>query len=198
LRRRQMNDSDPAKQPDTAQDGDAVLLQRIAAGDRLAFEAFYRAYVPRLGRFLHRLVRRSHVIEEVLNDAMLVVWRSAAKFRGQSKVSTWVFAIAYNKALKAIQRIDDPVDSDPEMLESEQLEPEGYLMQEQRTALLWGIVDRMSAEHRAVIELTYYHGYSYDEIAEIMGCPINTVKTRMYHARRRLQTMVSERMEDFR
>ncbi|MBV8209093.1 MAG: sigma-70 family RNA polymerase sigma factor [Burkholderiaceae bacterium] len=193
-----MNDSDPAKQPDTAQDGDAVLLQRIAAGDRLAFEAFYRAYVPRLGRFLHRLVRRSHVIEEVLNDAMLVVWRSAAKFRGQSKVSTWVFAIAYNKALKAIQRIDDPVDSDPEMLESEQLEPEGYLMQEQRTALLWGIVDRMSAEHRAVIELTYYHGYSYDEIAEIMGCPINTVKTRMYHARRRLQTMVSERMEDFR
>lgn len=198
MRRRQMNDSDPAKQPDTAQDGDAVLLQRIAAGDRLAFEAFYRAYVPRLGRFLHRLVRRSHVIEEVLNDAMLVVWRSAAKFRGQSKVSTWVFAIAYNKALKAIQRIDDPVDSDPEMLESEQLEPEGYLMQEQRTALLWGIVDRMSAEHRAVIELTYYHGYSYDEIAEIMGCPINTVKTRMYHARRRLQTMVSERMEDFR
>ncbi len=181
-----------------AQDGDAVLLQRIANGDRPAFEAFYRAYVPRLARFLQRLVRRPHVIEEVLNDAMLVVWRSAAKFRGQSKVSTWVFAIAYNRALKAIQRIDDPVDADLDMLESEQLEPEGYLMQEQRTALLWAIIDRMSAEHRAVIELTYYHGYTYDEIAEIMGCPINTVKTRMYHARRRLQTMASERMEDFR
>jgi RNA polymerase sigma factor (sigma-70 family) len=176
---------------------DDTLLQLIGAGDRLAFEAFYRAYLPRLGRFLQRLLRRPQMVEEVLNDAMLVVWRTAANFKGQSKVSTWVYSIAYHKALKAMSKLDDPVEYDPDLLESEQLEPERYLMQEQQTALLWGIIDQMSAEHRAVIELTYYHGYTYQEIAEITGCPINTVKTRMYHARRRLESKLSERKQDF-
>ena len=175
---------------------EVVLLQRVAAGDRLAFEALYRGYFPRLTRFLERLMRRPQSVEEVLNDAMLVVWRKAASFNGQSKVSTWIFAIAYRKALKAMKQFDEPVESDDELSESPQPGPESRLMQRQLTESLWENIGRMSSEHRAVIELTYYHGYAYREIAQIMGCPIDTVKTRMFHARRRLRLMLSDWKEE--
>lgn len=187
----------PAKGgPAATPDADAAILKRIAAGDRLAFEALYRGYAPRLMRFLQRLLRRQQTAEEVLNDTMMVVWRKAASFNGDSKVSTWVFAIAYRKALKAMKGLDDPVESDDDLLEAPQPGPEALLMQEQSTALLWEIIGRMSADHRAVIELTYYHGYTYREISEIVGCPVNTVKTRMFHARKQLQNMLSGRKKD--
>jgi RNA polymerase sigma factor (sigma-70 family) len=175
---------------------EAALLQRIAAGDRVAFEALYRGYYPRLTRFLERVIRRPHSVEEVLNDAMLVVWRKAASFNGRSKVSTWIFSIAYRKALKAIKRFDEPVESDDEAFESTLPGPEGELMQRQLGEQLLKEIGRMSYEHRTVIELTYYHGCAYREIAEIMACPVDTVKTRMFHARRKLRLALADRRED--
>jgi RNA polymerase sigma factor (sigma-70 family) len=183
----------------SADDGsadEAELLHRIAVGDRQAFDTLYRGYFPRLTRFLERVMRRPHAVEEVLNDAMLVVWRKAGTFNGKSKVSTWIFSIAYRKALKAIKRFDDPVESDDQQFESTLPGPESQLMQKQRTALLLEQIGRMSADHRAVIELTYYHGCPYQEIAQIMGCPVDTVKTRMFHARRRLRQFLSDRKEE--
>jgi hypothetical protein len=92
-------------------EGEASLVGRIAAGDRRAFEMLYRAYFPRLARFLHRMTRNSALIEEIANDTMLVVWQKAATFNGSSKVSTWVFAIAYRRACKALNAFDEPVDA---------------------------------------------------------------------------------------
>ena len=175
---------------------EAALLRRVAAGDRLAFETLYRGYFPRLTRFLERVIRRPHTVEEVLNDAMLVVWRKADTFNGQSKVSTWIFSIAYRKALKAVKKFDEPVESDDQEFESTQPGPETMLMHRQRCALVLTQIGRMSAEHRAVIELTYFHGYAYKEIAQIMDCPVDTVKTRMFHARRRLRQFLETRKED--
>ncbi len=175
-----------------------ALLRRIAAGDRQAFEKLYRCYFPRLTRFLERVIRNPHGVEEVLNDSMLVVWRKAATFNGQSKVSTWIFAIAYRKALKAMKRFDEPLAADEQTFESPEPGPESQLLQRQRSALLLQQIGRMSAEHRAVIELTYYHGCAYREIAQIMGCPVDTVKTRMFHARKRLRQFLWDRKEDFR
>jgi RNA polymerase sigma factor (sigma-70 family) len=189
----------PASDPnrtDEAVAAEVALLGRIAAGDRLAFETLYRGYFPRLTRFLERMMRSPQSVEEVLNDAMLVVWRKASTFNGQSKVSTWIFAIAYRKALKAIKRHDEPVESDDQLLESSQPGPEDQLMQNQLSRILSDQIGRMSAEHRAVLELTYYHGCAYREIAQIMGCPVDTVKTRMFHARRRLRHVLSDRKED--
>src|ERR1700746_2882967 len=97
-----------AASAERATSDEAVLLLRIAVGDREAFETLYRGYFPRLTRFLERVMRRPHTVEEVLNDTMLVVWRKAATFNAQSKVSTWIFSIAYRKALKAIKRFDEP------------------------------------------------------------------------------------------
>jgi RNA polymerase sigma-70 factor (ECF subfamily) len=132
----------------------------------------------------------------VINDTMLVVWRRASTYTGTSKVSTWIFAIAYRKGLKLLTRFDDPVEDDGGDSAVSEDAPEGGVMRRELREVLAAAMAHVSAEQRAVIELTYYHGCAYREIAEIMGCPVDTVKTRMFHARRRLRQLLSERRED--
>jgi RNA polymerase sigma factor (sigma-70 family) len=176
---------------------EVVLVVRAAGGDAEAFEALYRCFYPRLRRFLERMTRRPQLVEEILNDTMLVVWRKAHTYNFRSKVSTWIFAIAFRKALKAVKRVDDPVAYEPEEgANPTRSGPEDELMAHQLHLLLSRAMTSLSAEQRAVIELTYYQGCAYREIAEIMGCPIDTVKTRMFHARRRLKVLLSGRRED--
>ena len=88
------------------------LLSRVSAQDLQAFERLYRMYRPRLARFLMGMLQRPQLIEEVLDDTMMVVWQTAGNFRGSSKPSTWIFAIAYRKALKARARWPEPVEDD--------------------------------------------------------------------------------------
>jgi RNA polymerase sigma-70 factor (ECF subfamily) len=130
---------------------------------------------------------------------MLVVSKNAHKYNRASKVSTWIFAIAYRKGLKALRDLNQPVESDTDLddlVGVDQLEPREELMQLQLRRVVSEAVDALSANHRAVIDLTYFQGAGYREIAEIMDCPIETVKTRMFHARRRLKALLPERMED--
>jgi RNA polymerase sigma-70 factor (ECF subfamily) len=177
---------------------EAALIERVALGDERAFETLYRSYFPRLTRFLERMTRRPELVEEVLNDTMLVVSKNAHKYNNSSKVSTWIFAIAYRKGLKALRDLKEPVESDPgdEVFGSDEWEPRQELMQLQLRRVLSTAVEALSANHRAVIELTYFQGAGYREIADIMGCPVETVKTRMFHARRRLKALLPERLED--
>jgi RNA polymerase sigma-70 factor (ECF subfamily) len=177
---------------------DRDLLARVADGDLQAFEKLYRVYQPRLTRFLTTLLKRPHLIEEVLDDTMMVVWQSADRFRGSSKPSTWIFAIAYRKAHKARARWPDPVE-EPTFDErvSEDALPDEELDHERRRAALMKAMDQLSADHRAVVDLTYFHGLGYREIAEIVDCPVDTVKTRMFHARRRLKQAMSGTLADW-
>jgi RNA polymerase sigma-70 factor (ECF subfamily) len=173
------------------------LIARVSAGDLRAFETLYKIYHPRLTRFLANMMRRPQLVEEVLHDTLLVVWRRADGYKGESKVSTWIFSIAYRKALKALQRNDEPVeDKHAEGRESLEPGPEQLLGQSQSQALLLRAMDELSASHRAVVDLTYFHEISYREIAEIMDCPVDTVKTRMYHARRHLKTLLEGPLGD--
>jgi RNA polymerase sigma factor (sigma-70 family) len=172
------------------------LLERIAAGDRAAFETLYRGYFPRLTRFLRRMLQRPDLVEEALDDAMLAVWRMAGGFNGQSKVSTWIFAIAYRRALKSRAQFDDPVEWDEEPVDEMGRRPEDVLLHRELGALLQQALQTISPEQRAVVELTYYHGCRYQEIAQIMNCPVETVKTRMFHARRRLRLALAAGKED--
>lgn len=176
---------------EAAEANEAGLLARVAAGELPAFEALYRNYHPRLSRFLGRMTRRPALVDELLDDTLMFVWQHAGRFNGRSKVSTWVFAVAYRKALKALAQLDEPVPDDdlPERAEPGP-GPEQRLSQGQRLAALMQTLGRLSPEHRAVLALTYFHGMDYREIAEIADCPIDTVKTRMFHARRRLRALL--------
>ena len=177
---------------------DARLIARIVSGDRKAFETLYRLYHPRLSHFLIRMVRRPAVVEEVLNDTMLIVWNRADTYNGRSKVSTWIFAIAYRRALKALRRLDEPMeDTFAERRESGEPGPEQQLGQTQVRAVLSDALLQLSADHRTVVDLAYFHEMGYREIAEIMDCPVDTIKTRMYHARRNLRARLSGQLADW-
>ena len=162
------------------------LLRRVRRGDRRAFSELYRQYHARLYGYLRRLLTNPAMVEEVLDDVMFVVWTDARKFRGTAAVSTWIFGIAYRKALTAI-RTDRRYQSglnrkaDIDAIAGEVT---------QHTEWIHAGLLHLSPDHRQVLELTYYGGFSYQEIAEIAGCPVNTVKTRMFHARRRLKILL--------
>jgi RNA polymerase sigma-70 factor (ECF subfamily) len=190
------------REPGAVSRADAVddvrLLERIAEGDTRAFEALYRAYHPRLSRFIGAMLRRPHLVEEVLNDAMLVVWRRPLGYNGKSKVSTWILAIAYRRALKALSKIDDPVeDPGADSRPSPEAGPEQQLARREIRAALRVAMGELSPQHRAVVDLTYFHEAGYREIAEIMDCPVDTVKTRMFHARRHLKVKLAGQLVDW-
>jgi RNA polymerase sigma factor (sigma-70 family) len=164
------------------------LIGRVRARELQAFEKLYRLYQPRLTRFLSNLVKRPQVLEEVVDDTMMVVWETAGNFRGASKLSTWIFSIAYRKALKARARWPDPIEEEPQDVRvSEEPGPDEQVQQDRLHQALVAAMDSLSADHRAVVDLTYFHSMGYREIAAIMDCPVDTVKTRMFHARRRLR-----------
>lgn len=184
----------PRRVPISDNSADLALLGRIAHGDRAALRDLYTTYYHPLLRFIYRITGRLDLAQEGINDTMLVVWRSAPSFGGRSTVSTWIMGIAYRKALKllaASQRWTRHIASAPSEELIERFEPaveptsDGDLRD-----LLDEALRHLSAEHRAVVELTYFYGYSYDEIAAIAGCPVNTVKTRMFHARAKLKKLL--------
>jgi RNA polymerase sigma-70 factor (ECF subfamily) len=177
---------------------DVALIGRIARGELAAFEAFYRGYHARLGRFLGLVTSQQALVEEVLNDTMLVVWKRAATFNGQSKVSTWVFAIAYRTALKALRGHDEPV-PEPEVERAAEDDggPERRRAESETRAALARALDSLSHEQRSVLVLTYFHDLPYAEIALIVDCPVDTVKTRAFHGRRRLRALLAGEPEDW-
>ena len=192
-----MSDTKRATQAQSAALEDVRLIERIVQRDLRAFETLYRAYHPRLTRFLTNMLRRPHLVEEALDDTMMVVWKRPEKFNGTSKVSTWIFAVAYRTALKARSRVQDPVSDEDAPEPVDEGTPEQDLGQRQTKAVLLKAMDHLSPEHRAVLDLTYFHDIGYREIADILGCPVGTVKTRMHHARKHLKTHLAGRLGDW-
>jgi RNA polymerase sigma factor (sigma-70 family) len=189
------NTDDPALLARTAE-GEACLIGRIAAGDWRAFEALYRAYFPRLGRFLQRMTRSTALIEEIVNDTLLAVWRKASTFNGSSKVSTWIFAIAYRRACKALQAVDEPAEAGID--EREGLDADRPDWQFERVRLAQAVDAALAAlplAQRTAFQLTFYHDMSLTDIADIMECPVNTIKTRLFHARKRLAVLLDGQLE---
>lgn len=180
----------------TIESRDSELVRRIVCTDENALEQLYHHYYPRLFRFIARVIRREELIDEIINDVMYVVWEKAESYNQECKVSTWIFGIAFNKARQALRNNAgivaneeslDEIDEDSDWLGQHdrgfhQLEMDDWL---------GAALGQLSPEHRSVIELTYYEGLHYSEIAEIMACPENTVKTRMYHARKNLAVILN-------
>jgi RNA polymerase sigma-70 factor (ECF subfamily) len=168
-----------------SQERDQELLSAVARGDRRALDALYLSYHRRLARFLSRITSRYDYVEEIINDTFMVVWQQARAFRGASRVSTWIIGIAYRTALKSLRRNDGLLRA-----QSSESLPEGSVDPMAAAELRDWIAHAMSflpPEQRLTLELAYHLGHSLDEIAEITGCPVGTVKARMFHAREKLR-----------
>ncbi len=176
-------------------DPELEWVRRIAAGDRDAFEKLYTAYQTRLFRYLLRMLGDTGTAEELTNDTMVSAWKAAGNIKGQSKPSTWLFAIARNKALNTM-RGQRPVMVDVEtavVIAASSDSPEKTVSRGSLQAAIKQALNELSADHREVLELTFYQDLSYQEIAEIVQCPINTVKTRMFYAKKKLQEVLEQR-----
>lgn len=170
---------------------EAELLAQVAYGDRQAFHKFYVCYAPRVFRYALTLVRDRDLAEEVVQETMIAVWKGAKSFRGQSQVSTWVFGIACNQARQILRRMS-PSQPEPEGEEGNAWEPkEPELPLDQAERVRWTLA-RLPQNEQEVVVLAFYQGFSYREIAQILGIPEGTVKSRMFQARRRLRALLVE------
>jgi RNA polymerase sigma-70 factor (ECF subfamily) len=167
------------------------LIARVAQGDRKAFEELYNLYHRRLARFLTRLTRRYDVAEEVINDTFWVVWNKAREFRGDSQPSTWILGIAYRKARNAFRSSARWADKNL-ALDSLPLTSEVPHDIEELRDWLGSALAQLPVEQRMAVELCYELGHTCEEIAKIMSCPVNTVKTRLFHARAKLQKLLPQ------
>jgi RNA polymerase sigma-70 factor, ECF subfamily len=174
-----------ANSPQYTNQTDEQLLNGVAGGDRRALEVLYLGYHRRLARFLSRVAPRHENVEEIINDTFMVVWQHAKEFRGASRVSTWIIGIAYRIALKSLRRNDGLLRAQSGAdLPEKSVEP--MEATELRDWIAHGL-SHLPLEQRLAMELAYHSGHSLEEIAEITGCPIGTVKARMFRAREKLR-----------
>lgn len=165
-----------------------ALFDRVVDGDRDALADLYCSYHPRLFRFAYRLTNSFGAAEELVNDVMLAVWEGASSFRHGSKISTWVFGIAYRKCMSHLRQKRLATDSGVSV---EHLEDEAADSIEDREWVQHGL-DGLPDEQRLCMVLVFYLGHTYTEVAEITDCKAETVKTRMFYARRKLRTTMPE------
>jgi RNA polymerase sigma-70 factor (ECF subfamily) len=178
----------------TQQSADPDLLDRIADGDKLAMQALFARHNVRVYRFVLRFVGNEALAEDVVNDVFVDVWRNADRFKGHSQVSTWILAIARFKALSSRRRRRDDALDDVEAtaIPDTADDPEIAMQKKDRGAILRECMSRLSRNHREIIDLAYYHEKSVEEVAEIVGVPRNTVKTRMFTARKRMAVLLQQ------
>jgi RNA polymerase sigma-70 factor, ECF subfamily len=167
---------------------DELLIGRIARGDRLAMQVLFARHHVRIFRFVLRLLRDEMAAEDVISDVFLDVWRQASRFEGRSAVSTWLIAIARFKALSMLRkRREDALDEvTAESIEEPSDDPALATEKRDKGEKLRSCLSALSPEHREIIDLVYYHEKSVEEVARIVGIPENTVKTRMFYARKKL------------
>ena len=155
---------------------DEPLLKSIARGDRRAFEQLYLSYRPRLARFLSRLAPRSQCVDEMINDTFMAVWQHADRFRNASKISTWIFGIAYRVAMKSLRqnkRWSSFEHGQPDLV----TDPTAQI--EDRNWLAQGL-DRLSQDHRTSLLLVHYWGHSIADVAATTQSRRGTVKARLF------------------
>jgi RNA polymerase sigma-70 factor (ECF subfamily) len=173
-------------------DRERALIARISQGDRDAFRELYLHYHRRLARFLARVTHRREDAEEIINDTLWIVWQRAGEFRAASQVSTWIMGIAYRRALNKIRSAA----THERLIAREAIDSAAIARDAGRdledAQLLDHALAQLPVDQRLVLEFTYYLDHSCEEVAEIMECPVDTVKTRMFNARRKLRAILAE------
>ena len=171
---------------------DEVLVEAIARGERDAMDRLYARHHVGVFRFVVRLTGNAVLAEDIVSDVFLSVWRQAAAFKARSKVSTWLLAIARYKSVSAMRERNEQLDDRAAAkIEDVADNPEVAVGKSCRDLILRRCLSQLSPLHREVIDLVYYHEKSVDEVAQIVGAPAGTVKTRMFYARRQIQDLLA-------
>lgn len=171
---------------------DEALISATAAGDKRAMHVLYVRHNVRVYRFVLRLTGNDSLAEDIVSDVFLEVWRRADGFRAKSRVSTWILAIARYKAFSALRgRSDGQLDESAVTAIADPADDaETMLGERDQSMIVRRCLSQLSALHREVLDLVYYHEKSVQEVARIVGVPESTVKTRMFYARKQMQNLL--------
>jgi RNA polymerase sigma-70 factor, ECF subfamily len=174
---------------------DNQLVRRVAAGDDAALAELYRRYGPVVLRQILFVVEERAVAEEVLQDTMLAVWRQAATFRGESRVSTWMIAIARRQARDRLRRSRLRIVEDAVLVNrpSEGAGPELVVLERADVACVAGAIQTLGRAHREVLGLVFAGDLTMAEVAEVLEIPVGTVKSRLAAARIALIRVLNEK-----
>ncbi len=174
---------------------DTELLKKIAEGDRDAFTELYISYQPRLIKFCSRMLKYDVALaSDMADEALIEVWRSAGSFSGLSQPSTWIHSIARFRMIGYLRKNKELLqDDDFEQLniEDTDLLPEQEVIISERDQEIIDNLAKLSEKHREVIELVYYRELSIKDISVMLDISENTVKTRMFYARKHLKSLLS-------
>lgn len=183
----------PGGSPAYADGPEAKLIAAIAKGDRQAVRHLYGLTHVRLYRYLVRQLRNEAIAEEVMNEVYLAVWQNAARYEARSAPMTWMLSIAHNKAISTLRKRSETSGVDQEVAEQiadDSDTPEVSLQKLDKAHVIRTCVNQLSADHKSVMDLVYYQERSVTEVAEILGIPEATVKTRMFYARKKLSELL--------
>jgi RNA polymerase sigma-70 factor, ECF subfamily len=173
---------------------DHELVRLIAADDNNAMRVLFARHNVRVFRFVVRIVGNEATAEEVVSEVFIDVWRNASRFEGRSQVATWILGIARYKALTAARRRSTgEIGDDVTSIEDPSDNPETAAQKTDRSAILRSCLEQLSPAHREIIDLVYYHERSIDDAAKIINVPPNTVKTRMFYARKHIAALLADR-----
>ncbi len=179
-------------------DADAVLVERAKRGDVSAFEMLVVKYQRRIERLISRMVRDTDLVQDIAQETFIRAYRALPQFRGESAFYTWLYRIAVNSAKKALMELKrDPLVSESAMVSTEDGEepsrvenelsdgstPESLLASKEIAATVNAAIESLSEDLRQAIVLREIEGLSYEEIADVMNCPIGTVRSRIFRAR---------------
>ena len=173
-----------------------ALLKAIAAGDAKALERLFARAQTRIFRFLVRVVKNQAIAEELLNEVFLSVWQNAQRYEGRSEPMTWMLSIAHNKAISTLRKKTEVLgvaDEAVRNLVADDDTPDIAAQKHDKSAKIRACMAELSVDHRTILDLVYYQEQSVAEVAEVLGIPENTVKTRMFYARKKLSELLRER-----
>ncbi|MBC7599219.1 MAG: RNA polymerase sigma factor RpoE [Polaromonas sp.] len=205
-----MSASDSPQTPVSANDSDAMLVERTVAGDQKAFELLVIKYERRIQRLIGRMVRDVDLVEDIAQETFIRAYRALAQFRGEAQFYTWLYRIAVNTAKKALMELkrnptvsensfksDDDDETSPlenELTSSET--PESLLAGKEIAQMVNTAMEALPEELRQAITLREIEGLSYEEISEAMNCPIGTVRSRIFRAREAISARIKPLLEN--
>ena len=205
-----MSSGDSPSTPVSANDSDAMLVERTVAGDQKAFELLVIKYERRIQRLIGRMVRDVDLVEDIAQETFIRAYRALAQFRGEAQFYTWLYRIAVNTAKKALMELkrnptvsensfksEDDDETSPlenELTSSET--PESLLAGKEIAQMVNTAMEALPEELRQAITLREIEGLSYEEISEAMNCPIGTVRSRIFRAREAISARIKPLLEN--
>ena len=172
---------------------DSQLVQRIASGEEAALNELVALYGQRLYAYAIRLTGEAATAEDVVQECLIAVWQGAERFRGEGRLIAWLLGIVHHKALSqarwSARRPADPLSPEDEAA-AVAPGPDDLAERSERDGLVQAGLERLSVEHRLVLELIFYQGMSLKEAAQICDCPVGTIKSRLNYAKNRMKGLL--------